>query len=322
MSGPLALSPLVVEHAPKLTHRELVEFYDARDALLGLGYQGKGPVVSRFQRFMQSRHPEAVHVCSLFSSVPHYETDMFDILSKHYEDPIALCYAGLCCKRVGRQRVFLLKAAEMGFVYAQGKAPLFAKTGEETKGWLERAALEGGDRYALYCWGIRLLYTGDTAKGNAYIRQAAWLGFDDAMTHLGELLYTPDDPNTFLWLGRAAQRHGQWSNFLSHSYLAFERYCSGKTDGRAMLMVGQVLHGHTHALQSYNSTLRAAEYVDLYLTALRRARKAIGCWLVCAKRLGPLGNGYAAVCKDMARMIGIHVWHTRHAFMRQPENHE
>lgn len=56
---------------------------------------------------------------------------------------------------------------------------------------------------------------------------------------------------------------------------------------------------------------RAVAFARIYDEMRASARAAVREWLLCARRLGPQGSGCAVMCKDMVRMVGTWVWHTR-----------
>ena len=71
-------------------------------------------------------------------------------------------------------------------------------------------------------------------------------------------------------------------------------------------MIGRMVKGHEEKAHiSHRPTVD--RIVRMYDSCIERAREAVLCWMLCARRLG--------LYKDVARVVGRMVWEGRGEFM-------
>lgn len=258
-----------------LTLEELVEFYDARDQLLGVGnyYADKDEIMGKY-RLNKSMHPEAVW---FMESYGHLDRN----------DPRSLCYHG-----VDEQDPELLEiAANLGHPLAQALCDLS-----------EEAALQH-DRIGLYNFGMYLIEDDNHALGNTMIHESAKLGYADALVAVGDVTYDPFEK--FVWYEKAS-RKGEPDRFISTLKDCLVSYDRGEpVDGRILYHAyhhmdwdGSFLHE-----RFIHDTSICNRVVDLCKALDVKARRATLAWMLVAKRLG--------IYRDVARLIGRMIWDGR-----------
>jgi TPR repeat protein len=137
-------------------------------------------------------------------------------------DPRALCFAGL----LGENEDEIRRAADLGDAFAQAEMAL-RSAGQERFRWAEKsAAQEERDSFCYlgHCYhvGIGCEKNSERAKKNFLV--AAELGHVLALVCVGKV-FDEDDPQRFVWLGRAAASSGEYvfleRNERSDSQLQF-----------------------------------------------------------------------------------------------------
>lgn len=268
---------------PPLTHAELVEFYDARDALFDK------PIAETWKRFRRSRHPEARYVCldDLFTP-----TEVEVVGVEVCNDPIKLLYHGIACGRLD----WIGRAAQLGHPGARGI--IVRMVNGDNKYEAAKAAADLGDRIGLYELGMcRLAGRGcpvDMAIGIRLIGQAARLGYAEAMDFYAINAFLESDVRYWIWRVRALQKSEHYLN---------DTALDGLFDCNMVLVFGRLLRGHVSLINDtifgHNRSghiLAARNAVELYEVLLVRVKTGVREWLLCNRR-------NRLVCKDVARLI-------------------
>jgi hypothetical protein len=278
---------------------ELIKWWDACDALANSVDKG-------LQMARECRHLDAQWLSSLFPPGTEVtQESVAEVLDEQVDDPRAMFLSW---------RVFplcydhLFDAAEQG--YAQAQARLSAGTlGEDALMWAQASASEG-DRAGLFelaeCYWFARGCEADRSRAMELYEEAGNLGHAEAQHKRGEYGFAKHDWRRFLWLGRAAER-GYRVNFVDTVVEPLPLFEQGKL-GRVLHIVGPLVKRNLGVEWGYfrsdwiaeEDATQLARVIQLHDAMLDRARRAIACFGLVARRLG--------VAKDIRVLIGKMVW--------------
>jgi TPR repeat protein len=283
---------------------ELIKWWDAIDMLSSSGGVEKGLNAAR-----ECKHPDAQWLASLFPpGVEVSQRGMAEVLLEQGEDPRALYLAreliGGATTEDG-----LARAAKMD--YAPAQAAMALKTEDEASfAWAQKSA-SAGDRRGLFrlgqCWYNGRGCAKDTAKAMLLYREAAERGNVGAMFSYAQAAFGELDWERFYWLGRVAQR-GLCGVVYCRAIRGLLQSFELGENGRILHTVALTVRASFDVQQrsAFGTILREAEHADLlrivalHDAMLERARRAIACWEVVARRCG--------LVKDIRVLIGKTLW--------------
>lgn len=287
------------------TLEELVAFYDARDLFLGLGPVGCQNETYRikkgFRRLSKSRVPEAVHVCSLFTECEPPTTAYWvrQVLgTKCPGDVIALCYSGIV---QGYNSNMLEQAAARGNVLAMALVSS-TRLNEPKYMDLAKKAAAAGERIAWNSLGLHF-YGIDRKQSLVAFEQAAKLGGTSGMWTYGQECFTKLQSERYYWMGKACRATTEWGVYLVE---ARQHYSAREPNKEVMLVIGRMIKNSLAAVHRPQIDIAMA-VAELYMRCIKRARNAVLCWLLCARRLH--------LYKDVSQLVAHLVWNERHAFL-------
>jgi hypothetical protein len=280
---------------------ECIRWWDALDAL-----PNKEDVECGLQLARASLHPDALWLASQFPAGTEVtRQQMAAAMIEQGDDPRALYIAWRLVER--SEENLLLRSAERGYAPAQAKMSAMT-SGDESYEWAERAAASG-DGEGLFRLGQSCHYGRgccvDTDRATSLYRSAAELGLPAAQVAYGWLAFGDTDWRRFLWHGRAAMWGENGRPFLNSVLRLFASFARGEN--------GRVLHTVVPVMQSCLATpellgveLHGVErrqlnvLLELHEAMLGRAREAIACWSIVARRRG--------MAKDMRVMVAQMAW--------------
>jgi hypothetical protein len=250
-------------------------------------------------------HPNAVWLTKLFSgrNVASRE-EARQVFLGCENDARALCFAGFL-----RDFDDVRRAANLGDALAQ--AWMAEHTyGEERFRWAEKSAAQGerdGFYWLGHCYhnGFGCEEHAGSAKENLLV--AAELGCVKAMAWLGRLL-NQDDPQRFVWLGRAAAAaaaNKESCSFVSEMLGPLHNFNSGTGHVNVFFAIGRALKGHVDNEEEkiFGNDYKFGPYIGAANQALRfynfqlqSYRKAVDSWTIIGLR--------NRVVKDIRKMIG------------------
>jgi hypothetical protein len=309
---------------------EQIKWWDALETLGGMW--GPPNVARGLKLARECRHPDAQWLASLFPGDGEVtQRHMADVMLQHHEDPRALDLS----YRLSHTFETLERAAEMG--YAPAQSLLSHEVSNARSFRLAQLAQAQGDRLGTFQLGHCLLCARgcpQDMKGIELIRVAAELGDAKAMqvSHssclavvakqttvqwYGMTAYSEHCWERYAWLVRAAAKghDGKRVCFFAAYFLpVFE--AGDKT--RILHTVGPTIRAYlsswsrerrsslSHLLEEdlcqpgAEQLLKLRRVAELHAAMLSRAREAIDCWSVVARRLG--------VAKDMRVLIAKMAW--------------
>jgi hypothetical protein len=281
---------------------EQIKWADALDAVWSNACVEKGLQMAR-----ECRHPDAQWLASLFpAGVPVTRERMALVMVEQGEDARAMYLAWrLSVASTG----VLRRAAELGYAPAQASLSEECEV-EECFMWAERAAAQG-DRNGLFQLARRFRLEYGCAKNegtvNELYRQAAELGHLYAQWFYGGSAFGEYAWERFDWWGRAALRGCSVTFFCSSVLRLLRKFAKGDL-GRILHTVAPVMRNNMNdaerrVLGSLFLTDEMEKFhrlIQLHDEMLGRAKRAIACWSVVARRRG--------VVKDIRVMISKRMW--------------
>jgi hypothetical protein len=148
----------------------------------------------------------------------------------------------------------------------------------------------------------------ERAKENHLV--AAELGLVYSTVCFGEL-FDENDPQRFVWLGKAAAR-GQFVSFLVEMFDQIGDFRSGTGYANVVFAIGRALKGHINnekrtifgEASRFDAYIRPAnQALHFYEFQLQSYRKAVDSWTIVGLR--------NKVVKDIRKMIGKMIWDAR-----------
>jgi hypothetical protein len=281
---------------------EQIRWWDALDVLWNSARKG-------LETARDSQHPDALWFCSLFPSGYEAEhSSMHDVLLAQGDDPRALCLSFCLIQENVAARARLQRAAQSGYAHAQ--ALLAAQSSEEEAFYWAQSAASLGDRRGLYelgrCWCHGTGCKEDRAKAIEAFRVAADWEFENAQLELGEV-FGELDWERFYWWGRAASRGVERQSF-SYSALPLLPFFESGAHGRILHTVAPLIRrscsfeeGSVYGYAVTEDTMaKVQRLLFLHGAMLGRAKQAIACWSIAARRHG--------VVKDIRVVIAKKAW--------------
>jgi TPR repeat protein len=237
-------------------------------------------------------HPNAVWLAKLFAGCDVTSDEEARRVFLGFEnDPRAVCFASVLI----RDYEEILRAAELGDAFAQ--AWMARKTdGEESFRWAEKSSGQGErdsfNQLGHCCQhGIGCLEDAERSKEN--FLAAAELGYVDAMVRMGQL-FDKDDPQRFVWFGRAVAANGYPFSFLNEMIGQIRNFNSGTGHASVVFAIGRALKGHinyeerTHFGDVHNfegHIGQANQALHFYEFQLQSYRKAVDSWTIVGLKI-------------------------------------
>jgi hypothetical protein len=282
---------------------ETIKWWDALDGLVGqtVGLK-KGLQLAR-----ECRHPDAAWVAALFPPGIKVTPERFvEVLQQQGDDPRAM-YIVAARSRCGRSGPLMRRAAEMGYAPAQA-VMASAVAVPETPVWAQRAASQH-DREGVCMMANCLLYgwgcDADKAGAAELFRAAAELGHAAASYEHAVRSFDESDWRYYMWWSRAAAKG--YNDLAFRSVMA--PILEGKYNARIVHSVAPVIRAHLNVRcrTLFGEALYYEGELDSWVRLLaqqdammQRARQAIDCWSVVARRCG--------VAKDIRLLIAKMAW--------------
>jgi hypothetical protein len=204
-------------------------------------------------------------------------------------DPRALCFAGVLKESEDEIR----RAAELG--------DAFASVDEEGFQWAKKSAAQGernGFCELGLCYGVGSECEKDAKRAKENYLVAVELGDVCGLVSLGRL-FDIDDPQRFVWLGRAAAANGDSYSFLKE--LSVQVF----THAKVVFAIGRALKGHINnekrtifgIVNKFDARIGPAnQALHFYEFQLQSYRKAVDSWTIVGLR--------NRVVKEIRKMIG------------------
>jgi hypothetical protein len=288
---------------------EQIKWWDALDKLL---VNSRSDHVEDFVRSARDcQHPDAQWVASLFPAETAVTLPRMRVVMLEQGGDARALYFVWATPPLGRGLLHepLVRAAEMGYAPAQASLSARAASPQEAFWWTERAASQG-NRLGIYQLG-KCFVEGrgcavDLPRAIELYRRAAELELPEAMHEYGEVAFGERDWERYLWWGRALER-GRIFSFLRFSQSVVGLLPSFEKGelGRVLHTVAPVIAKRLGAVGTHEYGFRLVEsecarILQLHGAMLDRARRAIDCWSIVARRRG--------VVKDMRVMIAKMAW--------------
>jgi hypothetical protein len=216
--------------------QQLRAWYKIRDSLLV-----KQDIKKALELACVCQHPNALWLAKLFAGHEVDSTEEAREVFLGCEMIRALCFAGL----LGGRRDEIRRAADLGDAFAQARMALRSDDEESFQGKIccsRRTRL--GSSKLVGATKVEL----DASKMRKERRKTFWcveLGLMHAMVCLGEL-FGKDDPQRFVWLGRAAASGDSFSFFIEMRDQMRE-FNSGTGLAKIVFVVGRALKGHINS---------------------------------------------------------------------------
>jgi hypothetical protein len=283
-------------------------WYKIRDTLLGENGT-KREMGKALELAAVCEHLNAVWLTKLFAELEVTSRDEARLVFLGCEnDPRALCFAGL----LGGSSVEIRRAADLGDAFAQS-CMAWRGVGEKRFRWAEKSAAQGerdGFFYLGACYHKGFGCEKDVERASENFLAGAELGHVRAMTSLGDL-FDKNDPQRFVWLGRAA---ANWysESFLSEMVYQIRNFNSGTGHANVVFVIGRALKGHVNNDWQtifgnrfiFHTRIGPANHaLQFYEFQLKSYRKAVDMWTIIGLR--------NRVVKDIRKMIGQMIWDAR-----------
>jgi TPR repeat protein len=294
--------------------QQLLAWYKIRDTLFSANYVEQD-IKRALELAYVCDHPHAVWLTKLFSGREIASREEARRVFLNCEnDPRALCFAAAV---IVSDFFEIRLAADLGDAFAQ--AWMASRTvGEKGQRWAEKSAAQG-ERDGFYQLGYCYLHGFGCEQDRERAKQnflfAAELGDVYAMVCFGSLV-DKDDPQRFVWLGRAAS-NGDSSFFFNEMSEQMRNFNSGTGHPNVVFAIGRALKGHINnekrTIFGYGNDYSFDAYISsanqalcLYEFQLQSYRKAVDNWTIIGLR--------NRVVKDIRKMIGKMIWDAREEF--------
>jgi hypothetical protein len=308
----------------KIPLSDIADWYDVRDFILQ-AHEDPLSLAKAFELARSCRHEDALWLLSLFPphDIPANLKEFRKGLEPHLwpnGEPRAIYFEAMLTSP--RSVPLLLQAAEMGYSLAEA-ATLPGEEDDDDEDDLIEKVVDLKDR-DLLAWLIRRLVKPNTLypaqvrrhrlqQGTRLLRQAILLGHVMSYYSYG--------------VGVLNSLQGRWSKdlhwwcrtldmiALRPTYAVHRAHIlsiilsearvqrSPRQDPRRLFELGRLIHRHLPVDERPPSGATAEgvqEALDVYGKACGRARAAVGCWTMVARRLG--------VVRDVRRIIGEMLW--------------
>ena len=310
----------------------LLKWFTARDVFLGLNAH-KQNIGEGLRLAADCDHEEARQLCKIFSDwsdgVINSEGMECDFLlppapqrAKGYfreADGLSLCFAGLVSKRDDK---LLLESAKLGYALAQAQVAESSMSQSEKFEWATLSARQGepmGFHVLGDCYDEGYGCERNREQAQRLFKCSAELGFVQ-----GQYAYSMSlgisDPAHFFWIGKVAQKGKNFaaSVFISGAMKVLDAFFLQNEGAPVVFQIGASLKGNIGPQFSditrprgavfgfsvdYASAERVRQAISMFDEWCDKARLAIRCWALVAKRLH--------ICKDVRTMISKLVWERR-----------
>ncbi len=205
------------------------------------------------------------------------------------------------------------RAVDLGNAFAQARMAIETED-EERFRWAEKSAAQG-ERDGFYwvgqCYRDGSGCVKDAERAREYFLVSAELGDVYAMVRVGEF-FDKDDPQRFVWFGRAASNGGSSLNFLKEMSGQIHNFSSETRNANVVFAIGRALKGYvdnesrTIFGRSNNFCTRigpANQALHFYKFQLQSYRASVDSWTIVGLR--------NKVVKDIRKMIGKMIWDAR-----------
>jgi hypothetical protein len=221
--------------------------------------------------------------------------EMRDVLVTQGSDRRALFFAALFFD----ERHLLLRSAEEGYAPAQALMPCRTRVDAARVVWSQKSAAQndrnGLHRFAI-CFEDGIGCEADQGIALDLYRRAAELGQPDAQFEYALKAYEASDVERYVWLGRAAGK-GYHNAIIKLAEAAVEQ----NRPGRILFEIGaglsrvSVAQRTSRTYHDFWSDMDRS--INLFNTCVARAKAAIECWVLVARRLQVVKDMRNAVCK-------------------------
>ncbi len=292
---------------------EMIKWWDAMDRLL-VSNGAEQDIAEGLRMARACQHEDSKWLCALFpEDKPVPSKDEMKQVFLSLDDRRALFFAGTIAVH---DDDLVQRSAELGYAPAQ---VLFASGCEEVEQfeWAAKAAAQG-DRDGLcqlaLCWRDGCGVSEDDAKALQLFKEAAELGHAEAQWCYGHG-FDENSWERYLWWRRAAAGgHGLARRYIVEEAVPqLKLFNEGKGSGRVLFEIGAACKGHlgggkAFGLLVHDDWLHATERaVALRNEWCEDAKRAVCCWMLCAKQLG--------VAKDLRLLIAGVLWAERVAWI-------
>jgi hypothetical protein len=290
--------------------QQLRAWYKIRDTFLGHNYVDQY-IKEALELASVCEHPNAVWLTNLFvGSDVASDEEARQVFLGCENDTRALCLAGF----LGGTFDEIRRSADLGDAFAQARMAVHTDDEDECFRWAEKSAAQGerdGFTRLGYCYRHGEGCVGDAERAVVNFLVAIELGHVDAMAGFGELL-DRDDPQRFVWFGRAAAAKKASYSFLMEMSFQVRNFSSGTGHANVVFAIGRTLKGHINNekrtifgnVKMFDARIGPAnEALYFYEFQLRSYRKAVNSWTIVGLRNG--------VVKDIRKMIGKMIWDAR-----------
>jgi hypothetical protein len=293
--------------------QQLRAWYKIRDTLFGEN-NVKQDIKKALELASVCEDPNAVWLTNLFAGHDDNTKEAARLIFLGCEeDPRALCLAALLS---GLQPALIRdevrRAAELGDAVAQAWMA-WQTVGEERFRWAEKSVVQGErdgflQRGHCYQYGFGCEEDAERAKENYFV--AAELGEVHAMVCVGEL-FGKDDPQRFVWFGRATVS-GYSMPFLNEMSDQARNFNFGTGHAKVVFAIGRALKGHIDNEKraifgnvcNFEALIgHANQALHFYEFQLQSYRKTVDSWTIVGLR--------NKVVKDIRKMIGNMIWDAR-----------
>jgi hypothetical protein len=307
-----------MSRAAVLLHRELspedlqqlLAWYNIRDTLLGRNYVEQD-LKKALELASVCEHPNAVWLTKLFRGrvVAPREKARGVFRGCENVDSRALCFAGL----LGGAFAEIRRAAGLGDAFAQAWMA-WQSGGKESFRWAEKSAAQDerdGFYYLGDCYRDGKGCQKDLERAKENLLVSVVLGHVHAMLRVGEL-FDKDDPQRYVWFGRAAASNGDSLFFLNEMSDQIRNFVSRSGHAKVVFVIGRTLKGQ---IDHEKRTIFGKDYkfdswigpanqaLHFYEFQLQSYRKAVDKWTIVGLR--------SRVMKDIRKMIGKMIWDAR-----------
>jgi hypothetical protein len=287
---------------------ELIKWWDVLDELVKMSdCPDKSP---ELQMVRECQHPDALWLASLFpAGVAVSPAEVRETLRQQGDDPRALCiscFVGEGFSDDAREKLRL--AAELGYAPAQSAMSALTRD-EESLMWATMSSSQG-DRSGYFqlgtCFELAQGCAVDMGKAIEMFKRAAELGHAEAQLYYGRVAFGELDWERYAWVARGMLKEKMY--LLGSDLFGLLPALAEGEHGRILNTVAPALTKCLEAARlaevargEVTGEVRMLERaLETHQLTLGRARQAVDCWSVVARRCG--------VVKDVRVMIAKMAW--------------
>jgi hypothetical protein len=288
---------------------EQIKWWDVLDAVFTVVLRNE------WRRVRECRHPDAQWLASLVPDDSMGKDDLGRVLLAQGEDRRALFLVGC----LDHAPALLHRAAELGYPPALTRWSSSCVLADDIFSLVEKA-WAGGDRNATYRLGNLYRFRSgcehDMSKAVALWKEAAEVSHVDAQNLYGTWGFGEDDPERFVWWGRAAAGGSLQATLglLEAARPLLVRRDKGCDTGCLLFHICAALDGGKKVEEVLSlwgegdDAAVAKRCVALHKQWVACARAAIACWLAAGRRLG--------AARDIRLLISRLLWEERAEWCR------